>query len=215
MTVTSETLTAGAAPRSRVVRYSALAFFLLVANLRPPLTAVGPLLETIRSSLGLSSAAAGLLPTLPLLIFAGVSPFAGLGDLFGIERMLAGCLALVAAGVALRSEGSVAALFGGTVIFAIGIGVANVLAPSVIKRDFPSHVGRMTAAYVMVMALTGAIATGLAVPFSVHLAGGWRSSLAIWAALPALALVCWLPEMRRTSARPVQRVEIPEHKKPI
>ncbi len=215
MTVTSETLTASAAPRSRVVRYSALAFFLLVANLRPPLTAVGPLLETIRSSLGLSSAAAGLLPTLPLLIFAGVSPFAGLGDLFGIERMLAGCLALVVAGVALRSEGSVAALFGGTVIFAIGIGIANVLAPSVIKRDFPSHVGGMTTAYVMVMALTGAIATGLAVPLSVHLAGGWRSSLAIWTALAALALVCWLPEMRRTSALAVRRVETPEHKKPI
>ena len=46
-------------------------------------------------------------------------------------------------------------------IFAIGIGVANVLAPSVIKRDFPSHVGGMTTAYVMVMALTGAIADGV------------------------------------------------------
>jgi hypothetical protein len=109
--VTSETLTAGAARRSRLVSYSAFAFFLLVANLRPPLTAVGPLLEVIRSSLGLSSAAAGLLPTLPLLIFAGFSPFARLGDTFGIERTLASCLALVVAGVALRSEGGGGRLF--------------------------------------------------------------------------------------------------------
>src|SRR5579872_3893730 len=65
MTVSSETLRIDGR-RSRVVGYSAVAFFLLVANLRPPLTAVGPLLEAIRSSLGLSSAAAGLLPTVPL-----------------------------------------------------------------------------------------------------------------------------------------------------
>jgi MFS transporter, CP family, cyanate transporter len=200
MIVTSETLRIVAARGTRIVSYSAFAFFLLVANLRPPLTAVGPLLEEIRSSLGLSGAAAGLLPTLPLLIFAVFSPLARLGDVFGIERTLAGCLALIATGVALRSEGSVVALFGGTVIFAAGIGIANVLVPSVIKRDFPHHVGGMTTAYIMVMTLTGAAATGLAVPLSVHLTGGWRSSLVIWAALAGLALVCWLPEIRRTGA---------------
>lgn len=211
----SGTLTANAVRGSRVVSYSAFAFFLLVANLRPPLTAVGPLLEVIRSSLGLSSAAAGLLPTLPLLIFAGFSPFARLGDLFGVERTLAGCLTLVVAGVALRSQGSAAALFGGTAIFAIGIAIANVLVPSVIKRDFPHHVGSMTTAYVMVMTLMGAIATGLAVPLAVHLAGGWRSSLAIWAVFAALALVCWLPEIRKTGTSVARRAERQASGKPI
>ena len=174
-----------------------LAFFLLVANLRPALTSVGPLLEPIRTGLGLSGVAAGLLPTLPLLIFAVFSPFARLGDVFGIEKTLAGCLALILVGIALRSQGSIAALFAGTVIFSTGIGVANVLVPSVIKRDFPHQVGSMTTAYVMVMSLTGAIATGLAVPLSSQLAGGWRSSLAVWAVFAALALLCWLPEMRK------------------
>jgi CP family cyanate transporter-like MFS transporter len=107
---------------------------------------------------------------------------------------------LVAAGIALRSEGSITALFVGTAIFSTGIAVANVLVPSLIKRDFPHQVGSMTTAYVMMMSLTGAAATGLAVPLSVHLAGGWRSSLAVWAAFAALALVCWLPETRKESA---------------
>jgi cyanate permease len=40
------------------VSYGVFAFFLLAANLRPALTSVGPLLETNRSSLGLSDAAA-------------------------------------------------------------------------------------------------------------------------------------------------------------
>ncbi|HEY2528801.1 MAG TPA: MFS transporter [Xanthobacteraceae bacterium] len=180
-----------------------IVFFLLIANLRPALTSVGPLLEAIRSHLGLSDTAAGLLPTLPLLIFACFSPFARLGQVLGIERTLAVCLTLIVAGLALRSEGSVAALFGGTVIFAIGIGIANVLVPSIIKRDFPHQVGTVTAAYVMIMSLTGALATGLAVPISVHFAGGWRLSLAVWAVFAALTLALWLPETRKAN-QPVE-----------
>jgi MFS transporter, CP family, cyanate transporter len=185
------------APRFFKLSYSVVAFFLLVANLRPALTSVGPLLEAIRSSLGLSSAAAGLLTTLPLLVFAAASPLASLGEVIGIERTLAGCLALTVAGIALRSLGSVAGLFGGTLIFSTGIGVANVLVPSLIKRDFPQHVAGVTTVYVMAMSLTGAVATGLAVPLAANLAGGWKSSLAVWGAVAALALVCWLPEARK------------------
>jgi MFS transporter, CP family, cyanate transporter len=202
---TIETLTRAVVPRSRAVSYGAFAFFLLVANLRPALTTIGPLLEAIRSSLHLSGTAAGLLPSLPLLILAAFSPFARLGRMFGIERTLAGCLLLIAVGVALRSQGSIVALFGGTVVFAAGIAVANVLVPSLIKRDFPQQVGGMTTAYVMVMSLTGAVATGLAVPLAAHLAGGWRSSLAVWAVLAALAFVCWLPETRTVNAAVADR----------
>lgn len=185
---------------SFTVSYSLFAFFLLVANLRPALTSVGPLLETIRTSLALSHAAVGLLPTLPLLIFAGLSLFVRFGEAYGIEKTLAWCLALVVAGIALRSEGSIAALFTGTAIFSAGIAVANVLVPSLIKRDFPDKVGGMTTAYVMVMTLTGAFATGLAVPLATHFAGGWRLSLVIWAAFAALSLLFWLPETRTAKA---------------
>jgi MFS transporter, CP family, cyanate transporter len=213
--VTTEATAAPASPRSLTISYRVIVFFLLVANLRPALTSVGPLLAVIRSSLGLSGATAGLLPTLPLLIFAVFSPFARLGDVFGIERTLAGCLVLTVAGIALRSQGSLIALFGGTVIFSIGIGVANVLVPSFIKRDFPRRVGSMTTAYVMVMSLTGAVATGLAVPFSAHLIGGWRSSLAVWAILAAFALLCWLPETRRANAPVAHRSEGEADARPI
>jgi CP family cyanate transporter-like MFS transporter len=188
------------ASQSFKLSYGLFAFFLVVVNLRPALTSVGPLLGTIRSSLGLSDAAVGLLPTLPLLIFAVLSLPARLGEAFGIEKTLAWCLALIAAGIGLRSQGSIAALFAGTAIFSAGIAVANVLMPSLIKRDFADRVGGMTTAYVMVMTLTGAVATGLAVPLATYLPGGWRSSLAIWAAFAALTLLFWLPETRSTNA---------------
>jgi CP family cyanate transporter-like MFS transporter len=195
--------------------YGLFAFFLVVANLRPALTSVGPLLETIRSSLGLSDAAAGLLPTLPLLIFAGLSLFAHFGEAFGIEKTLAWCLALIAAGIALRSQGSIAAMFGGTAVFSAGIAVANVLVPSLIKRDFPDKVGGMTTAYVMVMTLTGAVATGIAVPLATRLVGGWQSSLAIWAAFAALSLLLWLPETRSANTAATEQPDNKAVVKPI
>jgi MFS transporter, CP family, cyanate transporter len=186
--------------RSFAFSYSILAFLLLAANLRPALTGVGPVLNEIRSSLGLSGSAAGLLGALPVLIFAVVSPIARLTHRFGLERTLAGSLALTAAGVALRSHGSVAALFAGTTIFATGTAVANVLMPSLIKRDYPHRIEAMTTAYLMMTALSGAVASGIAAPLSAHLSGGWRSSLAVWAVFAALSLLCWLPEVRKAGA---------------
>jgi MFS transporter, CP family, cyanate transporter len=203
-----------APPRSFQFSYSVLAFLLLAANLRPALTGVGPVLQEIRSSLALPGAAAGLLAALPLLMFGGCSPFARLALVFGLERALAGCLALTAAGIALRSAGSAAALFGGTVIFATGIAVANVLMPSLIKRDFPYQIESMTTAYLMVMSLTAAAATGVAAPLADHLAGGWRSSLAVWAVFAALTLLCWLPKLRNAGVAATEKR--PEHPtKPI
>jgi MFS transporter, CP family, cyanate transporter len=189
-----------AAPQSFKISYGVVAFFLVAANLRPALTGVGPVLDTIRSSLDLSSAAAGFLTALPLLIFGVFAPFARLGQVFGIERTLAGCLALAAAGIALRSQGSAAALFGGTVVFATGIAVANVLMPSLIKRDFPHRIEAMTSAYLMVMALTAAIGTGIAAPLATRLPGGWASSLSVWAVFAVITLLCWLPLVRKAGA---------------
>lgn len=178
-----------------------LAFLLLAANLRPALTALGPVLDEVRSSLALSGTAAGLLSTLPLMIFAGFSTVAPRAQAaVGLERTIAGCLALIAAGIVVRSQGSAAALFGGTVIFATGIAVANVLAPSLIKRDFPHRIEAMTTAYLLVMSLSTAVSTGVAAPLSASLPGGWRSSLAVWAVPALLALACWMPLVRKAGA---------------
>ena len=191
-------------PRSVTVSYGVLAVLLVAANLRPALTGVGPVMQEIVADLQLSGAAVGLLAALPLLIFGVFSPFARAGVAFGLERTFALCLALTAAGIALRSSGSAVALFAGTVIFATGIAAANVLMPSLIKRDFPHRIEAMTTAYLMVLALSAAAATGLAAPLADHLPGGWRSSLAVWAVVAGLTLLAWLPRLRnpRTEASP-------------
>lgn len=58
----------------RLLFAGALLILTVAASMRAPITAVGPLLEEIQASVGLSSAAAGLLTALPLFAFAILSP---------------------------------------------------------------------------------------------------------------------------------------------
>src|SRR5690242_4389982 len=113
---------------------------LIASTLRAPITTVGPVLEMIRETSGISSSAAGILTALPVLAFAAVSPLAAISARdYGIERSLFGALLLILAGIGLRSVGPIWALFLGTGIFGAGIAVGNVLLPSLLKRDFPNH----------------------------------------------------------------------------
>lgn len=170
-----------------------LALILLTINLRPALTSVGPLLEDIRASVGMSATAAGVLNSLPLLAFAVFSPLAQFGRRFGMERTLAAIMALLALGILLRSQGSVAALFAGSIVLAAGIAVGNVLMPGLIKRDYPERVQGVTTIYVMALGLSSAVAAGLAVPLSHWLPGGWTTALGVWAIPAMAAALFWLP----------------------
>jgi len=173
-----------------------IALLIVAANLRPSLTGVGPLLKTIQDDLSLSATAAGLLSSLPLLAFAGFAPLATLARQHGPERiLLAGLLGLIA-GTLLRSEGSTAALFGGTLLLATGIAVINVLLPMLIKRHYPERVPTITTAYATTMGAIAALGSGVAVPLAHVLPGGWRSSLASSALLAVVAVVFWLPHLR-------------------
>ena len=46
----------------------------IAANLRSPLTAVGPVVDQIRNSLHISNTLAGMITTFPLFAFAGFHP---------------------------------------------------------------------------------------------------------------------------------------------
>ncbi|HEY8453000.1 MAG: MFS transporter [Micromonosporaceae bacterium] len=166
---------------------------LVAAAMRAPITAVGPLLETIRADLGLSATGAGALSMLPLLAFAAVSPLApALARRLGLERALGGALVLLVVGTLLRSGPGVAALFGGTVLIGVGIGLVNVLLSALVKRDYSHRVAALTGVYTTVMSGFAMIASGLAVPIATVAPGGWRTSLAVWVGFAAVAAAVWL-----------------------
>ena len=182
-------------PTKTAVSLTALMF--LAANLRPALTSVGPLIEHIRQTTGISLATAGLLTSLPLVAFGALAPLARFGRRLGTERMLAIALLLLTLGILTRSGGSTAALFAGSLCLAAGIAIGNVLVPSLIKRDFPHRVKGVTTLYAVMLNLVPAISTGIVVPLSDWLPGGWRSALAVWALPAAAALLLWMPAAMR------------------
>lgn len=174
---------------------------LVAANLRAALTSVGPLLEQIQQQLMLSATSAGLLNSLPLILFAVLSPVTpGLAKRIGIERTLGVALLLLVIGIVLRSMPQTGMLWLGSILIGAAIAFANVVLPTLVKRDFPSRAAAMIAAYAAVMSLVAATASGLAVPLAALNNLGWRFSLLCWSLPALLALIVWLPQLRRSPA---------------
>jgi CP family cyanate transporter-like MFS transporter len=171
----------------------------IAANLRPAVTAVGPLLEDIRASTGMSAAAAGLLTTLPLLAFGLVAPMAPrLGRRLGLERALLAAMVLLTAGLVLRWGGTTPAVLAGTVVIGTAIAVGNVLVPGLIKQDFPDRTGLMMALYSTTLSAAAGIAAGLSVPLAQDAGLGWRGALAAWGVFAAAAVAVWWPHALRS-----------------
>lgn len=173
-------------------------FLLIAANLRTALTSVGPVLETLRRDLGLTAGEAGFIGTLPLLTFAAVSPqIPRLARRFGVDQLLWAAMIVLATGILARSLPVPWLLWVGTVLLGAAIATGNVLLPSMIKRDFPDHIGAVTGVYSAVMGIAAAVAAGFAVPLAGVLPGGWRTSLGLWAGFALVALAVWSPQLRR------------------
>ncbi|WP_426514298.1 CynX/NimT family MFS transporter [Dactylosporangium sp. McL0621] len=178
---------------------------------RAPITSVGPLVADIRHDLGLSSAASGLLTTLPLLAFSVFSLIAPrIAGRIGLERSLGLALVLLAGGIAVRSLPT--QLWTGTLAVGAAIACFNVLLPGVVKRDFPDRVAQLTGGYSATQSVVAAVASGTAVPLAA-MAAGWRYALGSWALLVLVAVAVWVPQLRHgpvSAARPaVRRAPLP------
>ncbi len=188
--------------RKSTVWLLVIGILFIAANLRSPLTSVGPLVGLIRDNMHISNTMAGMLTTLPLLAFALFSPIVPkLGKRFGIEPLLMASAIFLTFGIILRSLSGVTALYIGTAVLGSAIAICNVLMPSLIKREFPKRIGLMTGVYSISMNLFGAIASGISVPIAVGLGFGWQGALGIWGILSFISILFWLPQMKRLNQK--------------
>ncbi|MFH0346650.1 CynX/NimT family MFS transporter [Bacillus vallismortis] len=166
-------------------------------NLRPAITSVGPVINSIRADLHMSNGTAGFLTALPLLSFAVLSPLAPkFGKRLGNERTLWLGLLILLIGILLRSAGLISALFAGTALIGIGIAIGNVLLPSLIKHKYPEKSGIMISLYTTSMCIFAALASGVSVPLAAQMEGGWKQAFLLWGGLAFLALLIWIPQLR-------------------
>ncbi|WP_288388277.1 MFS transporter, partial [uncultured Cobetia sp.] len=131
-----------------------LILILVALNLRPALSSLAPLLDRITQDLGLSTLAAGLLTTLPVVCLGLFAPLAPrLARRLGVERTLS--LALVTLGIALwlRASDMALLLYLGTLLCGGSIGVAGTLLPAIVKREHPERADLFTGVYTMALCL--------------------------------------------------------------
>ena len=179
----------------------------IAANLRAPLTSVGPLVSLIRDNLHISNTLAGTITSLPLFAFALFSPLIpGMARKFGTEVCFFGSVIILTLGILLRSYAGSFSLFLGTAIIGLAISASNVLMPSLIKKEFPNQVGVMTGLYSVSMSIFAALASGISIPLAVNSGLGWAGALKIWAVLSFISIIIWIPQLRKNSKMAVDNM---------
>ncbi|MEZ9872364.1 MULTISPECIES: MFS transporter [Vibrio] len=181
-----------------------LGILFLALNLRGPFTSLAPVLSQVMEGLNLTSSAAGFLTALPLLTFALFSPLVTkISQRIGLDPSLLLGLVLITTGITLRSAGLTPTLYIGTVMIGLGIAIGNVLLPVVVKVSFPTRIATVTSLYIFTMGIGSTLGSSLMVPFSnltLFTITGWQLALLMNLVYPILALMIWLPKIRKRSS---------------
>lgn len=176
-----------------------IGIILVSVNLRPAVTSLGAMLQGVRSDLGMGGLLAGLLTALPVVCFAifGASAPA-LGRRVGMHRLVLLGMCAIVVGLTARVFAVGSGIFvAASVVSLMGIAVANVILPVLIKHHFPSRIGLMTGVYSTSMAVGTAVPAAITVPVAQALGYGWRGGLAVWVACAAVAVLPWVLVQRR------------------
>lgn len=161
-------------------------------SFRSLITTVGPVVGDIKSDLNISSGIAGMLTTIPVIIFSVTAFFAGAilpRYRVGISAPL--CFIITTLGAVIRSYGGTVGLYGGTLLIGLGIGTLNVMVPALNREKMPKQIGVITGLYNVSLNLMAGMGSGLTFTLSRKL-GGWRPAIAIWGIFPMIAIPLWI-----------------------
>ena len=161
-------------------------------SLRSLITTVGPVVRDIKNDLNISSGIAGMLTTIPIIIFSVTAFFAGaVLPRFKVRISAPVCFVLTAAGALIRSYGGLFGLYFGTLLLGLGIGVLNVLIPALNREKLPQRVGVLTGIYNVSLNLMAGMGSGFTYTISQKL-GSWRPAIAVWGIFPLIGIPLWI-----------------------
>lgn len=154
---------------------------LLSINLRPSLTSISPVLDSIIKKFNLSTVSISLLTTLPLLMLGLFSAFVpNINRIFGTKKITIFGLVILSICMFLRTLNSVYFLFLGTILLGISLSILNVVLPGIIKNNFGNKSGIMVSVYTTVMGMFAAAAPGVTSFLVFYKSIAWESSMYIW-----------------------------------
>lgn len=169
-----------------------VALFVASAVLRPPLSALGPLIPRMQRGLGISHAVAGLAPAV-MLVAMGTSSLAAPRILrrIGWARTTSWALLLVGlAGVARAWVPTASALILLSIPIGVGAGLGGTALPAAVGDLYRERRAAGTAIHALGVNIGAATAAAVAVPLAVIL-DGWRAALAFIAALSLVSAAMW------------------------
>jgi CP family cyanate transporter-like MFS transporter len=185
----------------RVGLFAVLALVFISLVLRPPLAAIGPLLQEITLGLNLDVAQQSLLTSIPVFCFglgAFLTPW--LMRRFGLTATMMMLLLVLLMSLVGRVLFGYDVLLIGTVFAGLAIAVANVLLPTLVRVDFANRASLMTSVYTTLLAISASGMAAGAVLLS-HALGGWQHALLLTAIPAALAIIFWIPRFQEPHVR--------------
>jgi len=187
-------MTSAASRTERTGRILALAGLILTAlGLRTAVVAISPIADAIGEDIALGSVGLGVIGMLAPIAFAAAALLTpAIVRRLGLERtMIAALVAMAAGHIGRALAPEFVTLAGGSVLVLVGMGVANVLLPPIVRRYFPGRIGAVTSLSTTLLAVSAAVPALVAAPIAT--AAGWRVAVGIWGSLSLLALLPWIP----------------------
>lgn len=189
-----------------------IAIFLIALNLRPAITSIGPLLDTIRNDLNLTNSEVSLLTAVPVICMGLFAPLAvhwlnKFGQRRGISLLIVsiGVLTLLRAWL-----NDYVSLLVTAFVIGVAIAIIGPILSSLIKEKFPTRTASAIGIYSLGMGAGATLSAGLTGILYVKIGEEWEYALAFWSSLALLAYLVWFVAMKpeKEIAVPIERENV-------
>ncbi|MGB3261812.1 CynX/NimT family MFS transporter [Paenisporosarcina sp.] len=175
-----------------------IAIFLIALNLRPAVTSIGPLLDTIRNDLNLTNSEVSLLTAVPVICMGLFAPLAVHWlNKFGQKRGISLLIALIGLLTLIRAWlNDYVSLLVTAFVIGVAIAIIGPILSSLIKEKFPTRTASAIGVYSLGMGAGATLSAGLTGVLYVWIGEEWEYALAFWSSLALLAYLVWFVAMK-------------------
>lgn len=188
------------------------AIFFVSLNLRPSITSIGPLLNTISSDLNITNTQVSLLTSIPVFCMGLFAPLTvpvlrKLGYRWAINLLII----VIGISTALRIMfGSYAALIITSFVAGLAIAIISPIINAFIKERFPQKLEPVIGVYSLAMGAGATLSAGFTGIFFEKY-GSWQIALGLWGFLSIPALILWTiasGKQEQLAVRQIQSIEV-------